>query len=50
MARDAGYVAGFTLDRRMATPSERIMALPRFMVTDSGSRQTFASMLSREHR
>jgi peptidoglycan/xylan/chitin deacetylase (PgdA/CDA1 family) len=49
IARASGYVAGFTLDRRFVTGREEIMALPRFLVTDS-SRQHFASMLPQENR
>lgn len=50
IARDAGYVAGFTLERRIVTPRESIMALPRFLVTDSASGGTFMSMLPQDHR
>ena len=50
IARQAGYVAGFTLDRRIVTLREEIMALPRFLVTDSTSRQNFTSMLPQENR
>jgi peptidoglycan/xylan/chitin deacetylase (PgdA/CDA1 family) len=45
MARESGYVAGFTLERRLVTSRERIMALPRFLVSDSASGRTFAAML-----
>ena len=48
MACDAGYIAGFTLDRRLVTGHERIMALPRFLVTDSATGRAFTSMLPRE--
>jgi peptidoglycan/xylan/chitin deacetylase (PgdA/CDA1 family) len=50
MAGNAGYIAGFTLDRRLVTPREHIMALPRFLMTDSASGRNFASMLPREKR
>ena len=50
IAHDAGYIAGFTLDRRMVTSRERIMALPRFLVTDSALGQPFTAMLPRENR
>jgi len=50
MARKAGYVAGFTLERRLVTPHEEIMALPRFLVSDSASGPAFPSMLPREPR
>jgi peptidoglycan/xylan/chitin deacetylase (PgdA/CDA1 family) len=50
MAREAGNVAGFTLERRLVTSRERIMALPRFLVSDSASGRTFAAMLPPEAR
>jgi peptidoglycan/xylan/chitin deacetylase (PgdA/CDA1 family) len=50
MARESGYVAGFTLERRLVTPHERIMALPRFLLSDSASGRAFASMLPPEPR
>ena len=50
MALDAGYVAGFTLDRRIVTSREPVMALPRFLVTDSASDHNFASLLPQENR
>jgi Polysaccharide deacetylase len=46
-AGHSGYVAGFTLDRRPVTRSDRIMALPRYLVLDSDSDRRFASMLPR---
>src|SRR6185369_15350000 len=41
-AQAAGYVAAFTIDRRPVTRADRLMALPRFIVTDydRGSRLT----------
>jgi len=33
-AQKAGYVAAFTIDRRPVTRAEKMMALPRFIVTD----------------
>jgi len=45
MARETGYVAGFTIERRLVTPREWIMALPRFLVTDAASGRAFSSML-----
>jgi peptidoglycan/xylan/chitin deacetylase (PgdA/CDA1 family) len=45
MARAAGYKAGFTLDRRIVTPRDRMMALPRFLVTDDATGARFAAML-----
>lgn len=46
MAGGAGYVAAFTLDRHPVTSRDRLMALPRFLVTDAASGRVFASMLS----
>jgi peptidoglycan/xylan/chitin deacetylase (PgdA/CDA1 family) len=48
MALETGYVAGFTIERRLVTPRERIMALPRFIVTDAMSGRAFSSMLPPE--
>jgi hypothetical protein len=50
MARNAGYDAAFTLERRLVTPHERIMALPRFLVSDTALGRAFASMLPQEPR
>jgi peptidoglycan/xylan/chitin deacetylase (PgdA/CDA1 family) len=50
IARDTGYIASFTLDRRIVTQREHIMALPRFLVTDSAAGRNFTSMLPRENR
>jgi len=48
MGIDAGYVAGVTLDRRVATDRDPVMALPRFLVTDAASGRHFAALLSSE--
>jgi peptidoglycan/xylan/chitin deacetylase (PgdA/CDA1 family) len=45
LAAQSGYVAGLTLDGRVATASDSIMALPRFLVTDAASGRRFAAML-----
>jgi len=50
VARQAGYAAGFTLDHRLVTPRERLMALPRFLVTDSPALRHFTSMLPQVNR
>jgi peptidoglycan/xylan/chitin deacetylase (PgdA/CDA1 family) len=50
MAREAGYIAGLTLDRRVVTGNEDLMTLPRFLVTDTATGQAFTSMLPRETR
>lgn len=46
LAVDAGYVAGFTIERRRVTSRERLMALPRFLVTDGDTGSRFAALLS----
>jgi len=48
MAHEAGYVAGFTLDRRLVTEREPMMALPRFLMTESSS--NLKSILPQEGR
>jgi peptidoglycan/xylan/chitin deacetylase (PgdA/CDA1 family) len=47
-AAEAGYVAGVTLDRRTASAGDPLMALPRFLVTDSASGRNFAALLPPE--
>lgn len=47
MARDAGYAAGLTIDRRVWAAREPVMALPRFLVTDTAYGRSFRSMLPR---
>jgi peptidoglycan/xylan/chitin deacetylase (PgdA/CDA1 family) len=50
IAHDAGYLAGVTLERRVVTSREPIMALPRFLVTDSASGGRFRAMLPDSER
>jgi peptidoglycan/xylan/chitin deacetylase (PgdA/CDA1 family) len=50
MAREAGYSGAFTIERRFVTSREPIMALPRFLVTDTASGRNFTSMLPQESR
>jgi hypothetical protein len=45
MAGQAGYVAGFSIDRRHASPRDALMALPRYLVTASDRGQAFARLL-----
>jgi peptidoglycan/xylan/chitin deacetylase (PgdA/CDA1 family) len=45
MARDAGYDAGFTIDGRAVSSRERMMALPRFLMTDKATGGAFAAMV-----
>ena len=44
-AQAAGYVAAFTIERRPVTRSDKIMALPRFIVTNLDRTDRFASLL-----
>jgi hypothetical protein len=44
----AAVLAGVTLERRVATASDPIMALPRFLVTDAASSRHFAALLHPE--
>ncbi len=45
-ARNAGYVAGFTLERRAARKSDDVMALPRFLMTDQTRGKVFESIVA----
>jgi len=44
-ARNAGYVAGFTLERRSASKSDDVMALPRFLINDQMRGKAFENLL-----
>lgn len=44
-AQAAGYVAAFTIERRPVTRPDKIMALPRFIVTDLDRGNRFVSLL-----
>ena len=44
-AQAAGYVAAFTIDRRPVTRADKIMALPRFIVTDADRGARFEALL-----
>jgi peptidoglycan/xylan/chitin deacetylase (PgdA/CDA1 family) len=45
IARETGYVAGFTIERRPVTPAANIMALPRYLVTNDLKGSAFAKVL-----
>src|SRR4051812_25859536 len=49
MARDAGYVAAFTLDRRLVTRGEPLLALQRFLMTE-GTSAKFRPIVPNERR
>jgi peptidoglycan/xylan/chitin deacetylase (PgdA/CDA1 family) len=44
-AQDAGYVAAFSIERRPVTRSEKVMTLPRFIVTDADRGARFERLL-----
>jgi len=46
-AAKAGYVAGFTLERRAASAGDDPMALPRYLITDAVRGQAFTDILRR---
>jgi peptidoglycan/xylan/chitin deacetylase (PgdA/CDA1 family) len=46
IARDCGYVGGVTIDGRLAAPGDEMMAIPRFLVTDTAVGARFAAMLA----
>ena len=48
LAGDCGYAAGVTLDRRRVAARDEIMAIPRFLVTDTAVGTHFAAMLPPE--
>lgn len=45
-ARRLGYVAGFTLERRHARPSDNVMALPRYLMVDEVRGVSFGRLLA----
>jgi peptidoglycan/xylan/chitin deacetylase (PgdA/CDA1 family) len=45
IARDCGYVAGFTIERRPVTRGENIMALPRYLLTAAMKGPEFEAVL-----
>lgn len=44
-AAAAGYVAAVTLDRRPASPSDRLLALPRYLMSDADRGKRFARLV-----
>lgn len=45
-AAKAGYVAAFSIERRFAKPSERLMAQPRYLITEGDKINNFAAIIS----
>lgn len=44
-AKGAGYVAGFTLDRRHPSADDLLLALPRYLITDAVDMREFQRLL-----
>ncbi len=45
-AQKAGYVAAFSIERRLATPSEPIMAAPRYLMANSDGIKNFEAIVT----
>lgn len=45
LAADEGYAVGLTLDARKTDRHARLLALPRFLMTDAYGANTFARLL-----
>jgi peptidoglycan/xylan/chitin deacetylase (PgdA/CDA1 family) len=45
-AKEAGYVATFTMERHPASNDDNVMALPRFLMTNGERGKTFATILA----
>lgn len=45
-AVEAGYVSAFTIERFHAKPSDHVMALPRYLITDADQGKAFGRMLA----
>jgi hypothetical protein len=45
-AQKAGYVAAFSIDRRNATKSEKIMALPRYLMVNGDGLKGFEAIVN----
>jgi peptidoglycan/xylan/chitin deacetylase (PgdA/CDA1 family) len=45
IARECGYVAGFSIERRPVTRTDNLMALPRYLVTSAMKGREFAAVL-----
>lgn len=45
-AAETGYIAAFTLERRPASAAEKVMALPRYRVTDADRGEAFGRLLA----
>ena len=41
LARESGYIAGFSIERRPATTHDNVMALPRYLMTEADQGKAF---------
>ncbi len=48
LARRAGYVAAFSIERRPASTRDNVMALPRYLMTDADRGEAFARIVEAE--
>jgi peptidoglycan/xylan/chitin deacetylase (PgdA/CDA1 family) len=44
-AVELGYISGFTIERHHAKPSDPVMALPRYLITDVDQGKAFEKIL-----
>jgi len=47
-ARKTGYLAGFTIERRKVSRKDNVMAIPRFIVSDSDVGKAFEQLLKQD--
>ena len=45
-AEKAGYVTAFSIERRLANPSEKIMSQPRYLMVNGDGVKNFASIMT----
>ena len=45
-ASEAGYVAGFSIERRHVIPTDNVMALPRYLMSDGDREKAFGRILA----
>jgi hypothetical protein len=48
-AHEAGYVAAFSIDGKPARSSERLLALPRFLMNNAQQGRLFEQMVAVPH-
>jgi peptidoglycan/xylan/chitin deacetylase (PgdA/CDA1 family) len=45
-AKEAGYMATFTMERHPASTLDHVMALPRYLITNGETEKTFATIMA----